>query len=294
MANVPSTPYVLHGAESQRLRTFCTSHSWNASDLDEYAGLLQSGDIKKVSEEFEARVSASLQKITRQLDDTSENLESHIFDSSRELARQSIADIQYGPTKIPVYNYLLQLTILNPSKRSQYLEIFRYLAVTAKVPVDSTDLSGTTTLMWAISTKPYWEPEIANLMLEAGAKINHRNRYGCTAAHDIVMLRDNSAAGKKKVSTALKYFVDNDGDLDIKDGDGLSGRYLLGRVATLVPELKPFSKEGEVVARCVKCNVKKHESGQDLLNCGRCKVTRYCSVECQKADWKKHKGECAK
>ena len=30
-----------------------------------------------------------------------------------------------------------------------------------------------------------------------------------------------------------------------------------------------------------------------LQQCGRCKMTRYCSAECQKSDWPKHKKVCA-
>lgn len=297
MANVPSTPYVLSGPMSQRLRFFCTSNSWDESDLDNCAQVLESGSLEDVSKYFEGRVSiARFDSISKVADPASQDHEIIMPESGMELVRQSIADIHYGPTKIPVFNYLLQLTILDPSKRSEYVEKIRYLAITAKVPVDSMDLSGNTTLMWAISLKPYWDPEIADFMIAAGAKINHRNRFGCTTAHDIVTFRDHSAAGKRKISVALKYFVDNGGDLEIKDGDGLSARYLLGRVAALASDsrLRSFCKEGEVVARCAKCNAKKHESGQNLLTCGRCKTAKYCSGECQKADWKEHKGGCGK
>lgn len=31
---------------------------------------------------------------------------------------------------------------------------------------------------------------------------------------------------------------------------------------------------------------------EPLKTCSRCKITRYCSKECQKSDWKKHKGSC--
>lgn len=131
--------------------------------------------------------------------------------------------------------------------------------------------------MWAISTKPYWDPEIADIMLEAGAKVNHRNRYGGTAAHDFVMVMDYSADGKKQVGAALKYFLEKGGDLDIKDGDGISARSILKNVSKKLPVLKSYCKEEEVVTRCAKCNAKEHESGRDLLSCGRCMETKYCS-----------------
>ncbi|KAH9848744.1 hypothetical protein C2E23DRAFT_417762 [Lenzites betulinus] len=34
-------------------------------------------------------------------------------------------------------------------------------------------------------------------------------------------------------------------------------------------------------------------AGASLLRCSRCKMTRYCGVECQKSDWKRHKVACA-
>jgi hypothetical protein len=39
---------------------------------------------------------------------------------------------------------------------------------------------------------------------------------------------------------------------------------------------------------CGSCNVIKEK----LLKCSRCKSVYYCSVECQKIDWKKHKLDC--
>jgi hypothetical protein len=43
--------------------------------------------------------------------------------------------------------------------------------------------------------------------------------------------------------------------------------------------------------RCQKCG---SLGKPKLLICGRCKRTNYCSVDCQKADWKTHKGACHK
>mmetsp|Transcript_38477 Transcript_38477/g.93087 ORF Transcript_38477/g.93087 Transcript_38477/m.93087 type:complete len:170 (+) Transcript_38477:813-1322(+) len=41
---------------------------------------------------------------------------------------------------------------------------------------------------------------------------------------------------------------------------------------------------------CQHC--KKQDSLEKLMYCGRCQTTNYCSRECQKADWRKHKKTC--
>ncbi|KAH8824954.1 hypothetical protein DL96DRAFT_1611382 [Flagelloscypha sp. PMI_526] len=54
-------------------------------------------------------------------------------------------------------------------------------------------------------------------------------------------------------------------------------------------ETLPKPKQDE----CFVC--KKTESeGLKLLRCSRCRTVPYCSKECQKADWKSHKGICLK
>ncbi|KAI2471065.1 hypothetical protein F4781DRAFT_141606 [Annulohypoxylon bovei var. microspora] len=44
--------------------------------------------------------------------------------------------------------------------------------------------------------------------------------------------------------------------------------------------------------RCRNCNATSNKNGGDLLKCSRCKEAMYCSPECQKKDWKKHRIEC--
>jgi hypothetical protein len=103
--------------------------------------------------------------------------------------------------------------------------------------------------MYSISTKPYLNVEMANILLEAGGNTNHRNRYGCVAAHDIVMAKDYSPEGKKKTLDALKYFVEHGGDVNIADGDGLTSKYVSMKVARLIPEMAPLlSGGGNVVS----------------------------------------------
>lgn len=121
--------------------------------------------------------------------------------------------------------------------RALYVSIIRWLAQDACVPVDTTDLSGSTALMWSISTKPYLDTDIADILLAVGGDINHRNRYGCVAAADIVMARDFTPAGKKKTCDALKYFLAKGGDIDIADGDGITPRRMAVSVQRFMPEI---------------------------------------------------------
>jgi hypothetical protein len=223
MAQILSGNHILSGVGSQRLRSFCYSNTYTGADLDDYARLLQKGPIAAVISDFEKRCEAI----------------------GIEGARRALAEISYGPTKIPIFNYILQLTVLDPENRPRYIAYVRYLALEAKVPVDSADLSGTTALMYSISTKPYLDMEMADILLEAGGNINHRNRYGCVAAHDIVMAKSYSPEGKKKTLDALKYFVEHGGDVNIADGDGLTAKYVGLKVARLIPEMAPLLGGGD-------------------------------------------------
>lgn len=278
MADIPTNPFILSGVTSTRLRAYCTSQVWQPTDLDEYAALLQTGSISAVQTDWKSRVAAG----------------------DAESARNELSQIAYGPTKVPLFNYLLQLTVLKPARRSEYVSIVRYLALEAKVPVDSYDLSGTTTFMYAISTKPYWDSEIGNIMIEAGANVNHQNRYGCTAGHEIAMARDYSPKGKKMTTDALRFFIEKGGDINIADGDRVTARQIAETVLHHLPELKPLltgaqiSGSGSVTRTCAACS--KEESGRDtrLKSCAKCHTTLYCSRECQKNDWKKHKKVCAR
>jgi hypothetical protein len=44
---------------------------------------------------------------------------------------------------------------------------------------------------------------------------------------------------------------------------------------------------------CRNCQ-KKSSDGTNLLTCSRCHFAKYCSVQCQRADWKVHKKACTK
>ena len=116
---------------------------------------------------------------------------------------------------------------MDPSSRSARLETVRWLVRDAKVGTDGTDLSGTSALIHSISTKPYVDTDFAELMLEGGAVINRRNRYGSTAANEMVTVWPGQS--EENAVKALKWFVEHGGDIGIKDGDGMSARVLVER-----------------------------------------------------------------
>jgi hypothetical protein len=51
-------------------------------------------------------------------------------------------------------------------------------------------------------------------------------------------------------------------------------------------------EKGPTDGRCVSCGKTKQADGRGLLNCARCMKAKYCSRECQRADWKAHKSVC--
>ena len=59
--------------------------------------------------------------------------------------------------------------------------------------------------------------------------------------------------------------------------------------------IRPLNRYGfshsEQFEYCANCN---EDTSDEPKRCGRCKAVIYCSVECQRADWPKHKPSCHK
>jgi hypothetical protein len=101
---------------------------------------------------------------------------------------------------VPIYRDSLLCQVF-PRQRVQLLSVTRWLSTVAKVPVDGTDVSGTTALAHSISTHPAFDPEFAQFLYDAGEDLNMRNRYGATPAHDMSMipsLDEQWYGGRKK------------------------------------------------------------------------------------------------
>lgn len=211
--------------------------------------------------------------------------------------------MRWGPTSVPIYNLLLLLTIIFPDNYSQHLEIARWLSTVAGVSVDGCDLSGTSALSHAISTKPSLDPDFAQVLYDAGGDVNHRNRYGGTAAHEIITIFAKDEVRVRRATNALQWFLEHGGNVDIKDGDGMSVRYMAyrtsgmfssvggGRIIQLI-ENEDARRTERGDGCCTFCG---REDAERLLVCGKCRKARYCPApggSCQRLDWPRHKSMC--
>ena len=67
----------------------------------------------------------------------------------------------------------------------------------------------------------------------------------------------------------------------------------LPRFDTLV-HLVDGAKEMIRLPRCEGCGLTERALGTKLFTCSGCRSVKYCSRDCQKDDWKKHKSMCKK
>jgi hypothetical protein len=78
-----------------------------------------------------------------------------------------------------------------------------------------------------------------------------------------------------------------DGPINEKAKSGLV------RLQSLALLSNSADERDNIVKRCHHCEkLETHMDGAFLMKCNRCKVTYYCSKDCQVADWKRHKGWC--
>lgn len=74
----------------------------------------------------------------------------------------------------------------------------------------------------------------------------------------------------------------------------ISPTFSVPLVEDVVDTVDMAKGRGQLAAtdRCRRCRTTDAKDGGSLKKCMRCQVARYCSAECQKKDWKKHRMEC--
>jgi hypothetical protein len=123
-------------------------------------------------------------------------------------------------------------------------------------------------------------------------KDHHGIKLAGRLAVTIFLLEHYNGNGKQNFHVAVcKATLVAD---DVKWGGEREGiRFYLKRISctclkakySLVKKLQPTRTSGCVICKQIKVR-------SSMMLCGRCKLTQYCSKECQAADWPIHKCEC--
>ncbi|KAJ6632557.1 hypothetical protein B0H10DRAFT_2427203 [Mycena sp. CBHHK59/15] len=171
-----------------------------------------------------------------------------------------------------------------PPGSMRHLETLNYL-FSKGLPPDSEDIVGFTALHHA-TTSPVQKVDLVRCLLEHGANVNHRSRYG-----EISLL----GSMQLNLIPTIDILMEYNADLDLADADGWTARkhfLACGPQVTAAVTKWIRKRTGEEAPREEKsCNACGKPS-PSLKNCSKCRVARYCSVECQKKEWPTHKKAC--
>ncbi|KAJ2313558.1 hypothetical protein IWW51_006100, partial [Coemansia sp. RSA 2702] len=94
------------------------------------------------------------------------------------------------------------------------------------VSVDAEDVAGFTAFMRASQTR-HSRLDLAQVLLELGADVNHRSRFGGVAMHEAIMAQDR---------TAVAFLSRNGASMDVRDNDGVSPRDIVSLVLGETPD----------------------------------------------------------
>ncbi|KAJ7577302.1 hypothetical protein C8J56DRAFT_799015 [Mycena floridula] len=169
----------------------------------------------------------------------------------------------------------------------KHAEILRFL-IQNGLPLEVEDIVGYTALHHLCSNENE-QTELARILLENGANPNYQNVYGEAPIFGTFQLQ---------LAAVLDLLLEFGADLDLADADGTTPREIFmggGAKISAVVAKWVRKRAGKVAPRdenskqCAKCGL---GDPQNLKLCVKCRITRYCSKECQKADWPTHKKSC--
>lgn len=153
------------------------------------------------------------------------------------------------------------------------MEVLRYL-IARGLPLNIGDIAGHSALCHAV-TSEILVFDIAEALLEGGADVNHRNRYG-----EVPLL----GAFKQLYPTVVELLMKFGADVTIPEGDGITPWqcYLAfgPQIAATISKWVERRKGEEAPRAEKKCDL----CGKDdmpLKCCTKCRVARYCGADCQ-------------
>ncbi|KAJ6510558.1 hypothetical protein C8R45DRAFT_1207458 [Mycena sanguinolenta] len=171
-----------------------------------------------------------------------------------------------------------------PPGTLRHLETLQYL-FSKGLPVDVEDIVGYTALHHASSAE-FPKDGLTRCLLQHRADVNYQNRYG-----EIPLL----LSMQMNLIPTIEILMEYEADVDLPDADGVTARrhfLACGPQVTVTMRKWIRKREGGEAPRAEKCCDACGKVDASLKNCGRCKVARYCSSECQTKAWPSHKKAC--
>ncbi|KAJ2336405.1 hypothetical protein GGI00_000848 [Coemansia sp. RSA 2681] len=209
----------LAGAEQQVLREWIAEWTFDLRQFGDLAQPLVRGDIASLQRDFgqllghyEAQGMSAAESVTQATAEYQNMRETRLRMPAMEVI---IAGAQY---------YVGRKRPLSSSSSSSsqprhayhspdHEQCLRFLKDIG-VAVDAEDVAGFTAFMRASQTS-HSRLDLAEVLLEMGADVNHRSRFGGVALHEAMMAQDR---------IAVSFLTRNGASMDIKDNDGISAR----------------------------------------------------------------------
>ena len=130
--------------------------------------------------------------------------------------------------------------------------------------------------------------KMAEKLVRAGAKVDARNRFGCTPLMD---------AGLANRYDFMEFLLQHGADQTLMDNDGCSTKLLAShnpREQKLLAKYANRRVREEREERGLNPTCRKCSFDEGLKKCTGCYHVWYCSAKCQREDWESHKEECQK
>ncbi|KAJ3484461.1 hypothetical protein NLI96_g5628 [Meripilus lineatus] len=166
----------------------------------------------------------------------------------------------------------------NPKGTLEYL-------LSRGTPPDVQDIVGYTALHHA-TMNANAKIDLARILLENGANVNHQNKYGEVPLFGCFQTNQTAS---------IDLLMEFGASLEIPEADGILPRHFHLRCgprvsATVDKWVRKRAGEEAALAekKCNSCG----KEGVSLKQCGKCHSARYCSVECQRSHWRTHKKTC--
>ncbi|KAJ2744497.1 hypothetical protein GGI20_002935 [Coemansia sp. BCRC 34301] len=204
----------LAGAEQQVLREWVAAWKFDLRQFSDLAQPLVRGDIGSLQKDFghllrhyEGQGMSAAECVSKATAEYSNMRETRLRMPAMEVV---IAGAQYyaGGRKRPTSS-----SNNHAHHLPDHEQCLRFLHDIGVI-VDATDVAGFTAFMRASQT---WHSrlDLAEVLLEMGANVNHRSRFGGVALHEAIMAQDRRA---------VSFLTRNGASMDIKDNDGVSAR----------------------------------------------------------------------